>query len=388
MKRLVAILTACLLLAGCGGAAAPAAEPAAVRFAGDGMFLPTDEGVYELQSIAPGSANLFYIDAETGQRIFLCADPNCPHNVDSCTSYIATPGASFPPLLLQGKDQLLVFFTGTDEGSAPRAMTMDYDGSNRRTAFTLSANQQPMGSFFLAGDQLYFDLMETDQTGQNSYQLWCADLSAGKAEKRLDLGVDGAYYTLCGSAGDRLCFQQVTPEGLCYCMYSIRENRMEQPFYTDTSASGNTLVSDGYLFTLDESARTVTRIALETGEQLTCPFSIKEGYGAPSMRYLFDGSLLLTTASTQSTGGSYDICACVLDFSAQSCTEMTLRTPFNNRPVVVLSQVGELCLVATDYRMDNASGLVSNVYAFLSRQDYLNSNAGGYRPVTDCLSPA
>ena len=267
-------------------------------------------------------------------------------------------------------------------------MTMDYDGSNRRTAFTLSANQQPMGSFFLAGDQLYFDLMETDQTGQNSYQLWCADLSAGKAEKRLDLGVDGAYYTLCGSAGDRLCFQQVTQEGLCYCMYSIRENRMEQPFYTDTSASGNTLVSDGYLFTLDESARTVTRIALETGEQLTCPFSIKEGYGAPSMRYLFDGSLLLTTASTQSTGGSYDICACVLDFSAQSCTEMTLRTPFNNRPVVVLSQVGELCLVATDYRMDNASGLVSNVYAFLSRQDYLNSNAGGYRPVTDCLSPA
>lgn len=36
----------------------------------------------------------------------------------------------------------------------------------------------------------------------------------------------------------------------------------------------------------------------------------------------------------------------------------------------------------------STGGLVSNVYAFLSRQDYLNSNAGGYRPVTDCLSPA
>lgn len=380
-------LAACCLT-GCGGkTAAPTAAPsgsAAVSSAGDGVYVPTEEGVYELQSISPGSANLFYTDAATKSRIFLCADPGCSHDSDRCTSYIATPGASFPPLLLRAGDGLLVFFAGTDE-EAPRAMTMDFDGSNRRTAFTLSANQQPAGSFFLAGDRLYFDLMETGENGQNSYQLWCADLSAGKAEALLDLGVDGAYYALCGCAGDELCFQQVTEEGLRYCMYSIRDNKLEQPFYTDNSESGSSLVGGGYLFTLDETARTVTRLDLATGEQLTCAFSLKEGYGTPSLRYLFDGKLLLTAASTQSTGGSYDLCAYVLDFPAGSCIEMTLRTPFNDRPVMVLSQVGELCLVASDYRIDSGTGLPANVYAFLSRQDYLNSNPDGYLPVNDCV---
>ena len=375
-------------LTGCGGkTAAPTAAPsgsAAVVSAGDGVYVPTEEGVYELQSISPGSANLFYTDAATKSRIFLCADPGCSHDSDRCTSYIATPGASFPPLLLRAGDGLLVFFAGTDE-EAPRAMTMDFDGSNRRTAFTLSAGQQPAGSFFLAGDRLYFDLMETGENGQNSYQLWCADLSAGKAEALLDLGVDRAYYALCGCAGDELCFQQVTEEGLRYCMYSIRDNKLEQPFYTDSSESGSSLVGGGYLFTLDETARTVTRLDLATGEQLTCAFSLKEAYGAPSLRYLFDGKLLLTAASTQSTGGSYDLCAYVLDFPAGSCTEMTLRTPFNDRPVMVLSQVGELCLVASDYRIDSGTGLPANVYAFLSRQDYLNSNPDGYLPVNDCV---
>ena len=373
---------------GCGGKpAAPTAAPsgsAAVSSAGDGVYVPTEEGIYELQSISPGSANLFYTDAATKSRIFLCADPGCSHDSDRCTSYIATPGASFPPLLLRAGDGLLVFFAGTDE-EAPRAMTMDFDGSNRRTAFTLSANQQPAGSFFLAGDRLYFDLMETGENGQNSYQLWCADLSAGKAEALLDLGVDGAYYALCGSAGEKLCFQQVTEEGLRYCMYSLRDNKLEQPFYTDSSESGSSLVGGGYLFTLDETARTVTRLDLATGEQLTCAFSLKEGYGTPSLRYLFDGKLLLTAASTQSTGGSYDLCAYVLDFPAGSCTEITLRTPFNDRPVMVLSQVGELCLVASDYRIDSGTGLPANVYAFLSRQDYLNSNPDGYLPVNDCV---
>ena len=386
-------LTACCLT-GCGAARSGdpglsaesgTAQPAAVSSAGDGVYVPTDEGVYELQSISPGSANLFYTDAATKSRIFLCADPGCSHDSDRCTSYIATPGASFPPLLLRGGDGLLVFFAETGEDSGPRAMTMDFDGSNRRTAFTLSAGQQPTGSFFLAGDRLYFDRMETGENGQNRYQLWCADLSAGKAEALLDLGVDGAYYALCGSAGDKLCFQQVTEEGLRYCMYSIRDNKLEQPFYTDRSASGNSLVGGGYLFTIDETARTATRLDLATGEQLTCAFSLKEGYGAPSLRYLFDGKLLLTAASTQSTGGSYDLCAYVLDFPAGSCTEMTLRTPFNDRPVMVLSQVGELCLVASDYRIDSGTDLPANVYSFLSRQDYLNSNPDGYLPVNDCV---
>lgn len=64
--------------------------------AGDGLYVTTDSGIYELQTVFPDSANIFYTDANTKERIFLCANPNCTHADESCPSYIATPSAMFP----------------------------------------------------------------------------------------------------------------------------------------------------------------------------------------------------------------------------------------------------------------------------------------------------
>ena len=69
--------------------------------AGDGLYVTTDSGIYELQTVFPDSANIFYTDANTKERIFLCANPNCTHADESCPSYIATPSAMFPPMLLR-----------------------------------------------------------------------------------------------------------------------------------------------------------------------------------------------------------------------------------------------------------------------------------------------
>lgn len=66
--------------------------------AGDGLYVTTDSGIYELQTVFPDSANIFYTDANTKERIFLCANPNCTHADESCPSYIATPSAMFPPI--------------------------------------------------------------------------------------------------------------------------------------------------------------------------------------------------------------------------------------------------------------------------------------------------
>ncbi len=38
-------------------------------------MLPTDSGIYELQTVFPDSANIFYTDANTKERIFYVRTP-------------------------------------------------------------------------------------------------------------------------------------------------------------------------------------------------------------------------------------------------------------------------------------------------------------------------
>lgn len=43
--------------------------------AGDGLYVTTDSGIYELQTVFPDSANIFYTDANTKERIFYARTP-------------------------------------------------------------------------------------------------------------------------------------------------------------------------------------------------------------------------------------------------------------------------------------------------------------------------
>lgn len=85
-----------------------------------------------------------------------------------------------------------------------------------------------------------------------------------------------------------------------------------------------------------------------------------------------------------------------MDFNENSCTEMTLHTPYNGRPVYALATVGDQVYVSTDYReytpeiasvngTDSELSYVANTYAFISKNDYRDSNANGYRMVEDAF---
>ena len=110
-------------------------------------------------------------------------EPNCTHADESCPSYIATPSAMFPPMLLRVGDQLLVVFTETTDSSNPHGMLMNMDGSNRRTVFELASNQYMQGGFCTSGNDLYFDLYEIDDSGNVTYQLWYVSFENGTSEK-------------------------------------------------------------------------------------------------------------------------------------------------------------------------------------------------------------
>ena len=103
----------------------------------------------------------------------VCANPNCTHADESCPSYIATPSAMFPPMLLRVGDQLLVVFTETTDSSNPHGMLMNMDGSNRRTVFELASNQYMQGGFCTSGNDLYYKNLSIDENDYSVQRQGC-----------------------------------------------------------------------------------------------------------------------------------------------------------------------------------------------------------------------
>lgn len=418
MKKLFALLLAALCsllfmlcMTGCkkeGGAQGPepqetppaaAAVPTAEKelvSAGDGEFALTASGIYEAQIIFDGSANLMYTDIEGQKRGFLCSDPACSHNSEACSSFIPTPGAVFPPLVLTAGDRLLVFITDRLEQGGPILLSMDLDGTGREELLALPEHQHIGGGFFTDGTQLYFDTMEFKPDGSTYLQLCRLDLETKKFETVCPLSDPTGECMLAGALGGELLFCKAAGGRLEYYRADADAPGFGQPFFVDISPSGSSLLAEGWLFSLDEAAQTVTRTNLATNETATVKLTVQEGYTGLAMRYLFDGNLL-AEATRPFTDGACDLCACFLNFDKGSCTEMTLRTPYNARPVYVMADAGSLVYVATDYRLYKPVGLAeggddtdyyygSNVYAFMTKQDYEASNAAGYQMVEDAFA--
>lgn len=130
-----------------------------------------------------------------------------------------------------------------------------------------------------------------------------------------------------------------------------------------------------------------------SGEKRVTAFPIKEGYSDPAMQYAYDNNLLVTEGSPV-VNGKFDVCAYYIDFDNDTATEISLRTPYNNRPVYVYATVGDKLYVATDYKtytvkqsfQDGGSEnyeYIAYEYAFISKKDYVNSNDAGYEMVED-----
>ena len=73
------------------------------------------------------SSSILYIDYATKKQIYLCAQPNCNHKNETCTSWIA-PDTGRGVIVLAG-DKLAMIYTDIK----PRIEIMDLNGANRKT---------------------------------------------------------------------------------------------------------------------------------------------------------------------------------------------------------------------------------------------------------------
>lgn len=208
-------------LAGCGAQSTP--EPTVDPFtadltagktitsAGSGDYVTTEAGIYELQAVFPRSVSLFYTDAATRERDFVCPDPDCEHADESCPSYIPAPPEMYPPVLLRIGDQLLVVFTENFGDSVPHAILMNMDGSEKRTVFEFSDDQSIPGTFCTTGNDLFFVLRDFSAPGNTPDQLWYANFENDSLGKVMDLADGDRKYSLCDDCPAASCAFVIPP---------------------------------------------------------------------------------------------------------------------------------------------------------------------------------
>lgn len=126
--------------------------------------------------------NIVYGDRASKQMMPLCADPNCEHNTDSCTSFVPADSAFLEVV----GDQLAAICTIHEQDMEQSwVMTMDLDGSNHKTVLTLAGGQVFENPIFTDGTGLYAQVKTYGQDVQKQFVR--IDLQTGKMEEIVPL---------------------------------------------------------------------------------------------------------------------------------------------------------------------------------------------------------
>lgn len=135
-SKIAAVLAGCFLMVGCSGNSnnnvnEPSVDPSEVGGDIVACTMETDAGYYMGEPIFPdGSTSFTYLDYATNQRVFLCSNPNCNHQNETCTSYVPENQWVSSACVIQ--DHLYVAQNETHNNTPPHIDVWDKDGSNRR----------------------------------------------------------------------------------------------------------------------------------------------------------------------------------------------------------------------------------------------------------------
>lgn len=333
--RILAVVLACGLglLAGCSsaqgpGSSAPASEPEPAPPSVDFSPMQTngvevlredleDDGfssssgyyrvIFREDQIA---FNLCYTDFATRQEIYLCNQPNCTHDNESCTSWFPLDNAITYPVPVSDK---LVLIHGAVPGYAEvmkedgvaQVILMNPDGSEQKTIARFSSTDRiasvPPGGLARDNENVYF-VLESDIDGTRT--LYAANVNTETVEPLYVMPEPGEK--IVGGVGDELVLSyspetyDLSVEASDMTSYVVRFNPDTQtvtPLFSHPYLDAN-ICADGKYFRLAADG-TIYVHDLETGEVLsektTGLAAAEYNEDCFKMEGYFDGKMLVST---------------------------------------------------------------------------------------------
>lgn len=302
-NRLLAILTACLLLAGCGAAPAPSGGSGAVPAESETaqVTLPTasgglealgrdtafgsgnSSGYYYLSALDGGASLLRYIDYATGQDLPLCSQPNCSHSGETCPAWLAYSGTSAN--VYATDQQVFVTFNGSPwdsdafaeygEAALPRVLTLAPDGSGRREVARFGASDA-FTSLPAAGDGTFYTIVTDYGEGEGSGEKRIAAIDLATGKVTTDDSVQRREMRIMGAAGRELVLQSMVSDTLsAYAAYNVDSGELRDLYNSSEPVSA--ACRDGALILLETKTGTLRCIQIATGQETTLSTDLFSG---------------------------------------------------------------------------------------------------------------
>lgn len=267
-------------------------------------FAVSSQGVYLSQQIRPASINLFYIDAQTKQELYLCSAPNCAHNSETCTSYVQLHDGEYDPQLFFHNDFLYLTRGPVNQEYAPSITRMNKDGSGRQVIVELEIGESFRGAVFGYGENILIDINKVEQNGLRSSWLEKINLQTGVREKLIEYTQDDEQsYFVMGTDDTRLIFIGLSEAGHkyfwvdpsskqlslteCYALNTLTEQfDNKNVFYT---------VQNQYLCKFDRLNNQLSYRNLATDEEKKFEVpALEDGDTLYGLEHLYDDKFALT----------------------------------------------------------------------------------------------
>lgn len=136
-----------------------------------------DKGFYEIFQNEDQSRNIMYSDYTTCNQIYLCSQPNCAHDNESCTSWIAPCAGNVYPAAIG--DKLFIVYSLSDQTSFIEVR--DANGSNANTLCEFASGDRIEVGVFANDKHLVVNVLHLDaNTGYAPvYNLTAIDMATG-----------------------------------------------------------------------------------------------------------------------------------------------------------------------------------------------------------------
>lgn len=348
------------------------------NFSSPTPYLHTEDGLYEIKPIFNGSCNILYYDYKLRKQIFLCEKPECVHNNENCTSWIKTPEQeSFSPLLLCVGEKLLLVKSATSQAGAPYIITMNKNGSNRQTIFSLPSTQRMGRGFISDGANLFFTIEALDTSLPPKNNLVKMEVSTGKLETLISLPHTNLHIT---GFDDETLYLQTMGQYVEVYGFSPSVDTQLNPIYEWDAQNIPGMLVENHVYLIQQD-NTISKINLSMLEQknIAVP-AVPEG-GYPGLIYAFDKSVLLEFIIPNDTG-VYSSKRYLINIDDNVLAENTLKMQNDHKPIMIIGTYNEyLCvqkgLNETTWLTNTEDGLSIEVfdlvreYALILKSDYI-----------------
>lgn len=341
------------------------------------------DGLYLIRCLDGLSANIFYIDIQTGQEVYLCNQPNCTHDSAACSSYVAIPdGLSIPGLAYYKDSLFLIKAAGNEYGNAC-VIRMNPNGSEQEMICELQSNQSIGLYAFGCNNCLVLDVTDTNSDGESTEALTLVDIDTGEVSKLIELPQDNnirirpmscwnnyIVFSAIGAGNTVTLFLFDPQKDTFDDVEAILNNSCLTQFQQN---SGNAYVRDGYLCEVDRASTTISKTELETGEKSIFSFEGKAGATA-GVAYLFDGNIALTYLD-ENTQEQYFV-----DFANDRLVRLNFTNSYTNDNYILLGEYDDKLLFKTGYHevstYRDGLGMIPGVYVeemrIINKSDYIS----------------